>query len=64
MGHAGAHVHPSEGDALGKIKALEDAGVFMVNHPSNFGDGMKLLLEQKSSPGPFVSTKKWLLNSS
>lgn len=44
MGHAGAFVAPGEGDALSKIRALEDAGVVMTDHPAKFGDGMKKLL--------------------
>ena len=49
MGHAGAHVSPGEGDALSKIKALEDAGVLMTDHPSKFGDAMKALLWPNAS---------------
>jgi succinyl-CoA synthetase alpha subunit len=44
MGHAGAFTSAGEPDALVKIKALENAGVTMVNHPEKFGDTMKTLL--------------------
>lgn len=44
MGHAGAFIAPGEGDALSKIRALEDAGVVMTDHPAKFGEGMKKLL--------------------
>ncbi|KAI9879400.1 MAG: hypothetical protein M1830_008619 [Pleopsidium flavum] len=44
MGHAGAFVAPGEADASTKIRALEDAGVVMTNHPAKFGDGMRKLL--------------------
>ncbi|KAI9644558.1 hypothetical protein NHQ30_006579 [Ciborinia camelliae] len=44
MGHAGAFTLPGEPDALTKIKALENVGVTMVNHPAKFGDAMKVLL--------------------
>lgn len=44
MGHAGAFLLPGEPDAKTKIKAFEDVGVTMVNHPARFGDAMKVLL--------------------
>jgi succinyl-CoA synthetase alpha subunit len=44
MGHAGAFTVPGEPDALTKIRALEQVGVTMVNHPAKFGDTMKRLL--------------------
>ena len=44
MGHAGAFVAPGEGDAMSKVRALEDAGVVMTDHPAKFGEGMKKLL--------------------
>lgn len=44
MGHAGATVRAGEKSAKAKVKALEDAGVVIVNHPSKFGEGMKNLL--------------------
>ena len=44
MGHAGAFMVPGEPDAVMKIRALEQAGVTMVNHPAKFGDTMKRLL--------------------
>lgn len=44
MGHAGAFTIAGEPDARQKIKAFEDAGVTMVNHPAKFGEAMKRLL--------------------
>lgn len=44
MGHAGAFTVPGEPDALTKIRALEQVGVTIVNHPAKFGDTMKRLL--------------------
>lgn len=44
MGHAEAFTVPGEPDARMKFRALEDAGVTMVNHPAKFGDAMKRLL--------------------
>ncbi|KAB8289611.1 hypothetical protein EYC80_010527 [Monilinia laxa] len=44
MGHAGAFLQPGEPDAKTKIKAFENVGVTMVNHPAKFGDAMKVLL--------------------
>lgn len=44
MGHAGAFTLPGEPDALTKIKAFENVGVTMVNHPAKFGNAMKALL--------------------
>src|SRR5438046_7063002 len=43
MGHAGAFAAPGESDAQTKIRAFEDAGVTVVNHPSKFGEGMESL---------------------
>ena len=47
MGHAGAFVGPGEGSAAGKSSALKNAGAFLTNHPSKFGDQMKTLLGSK-----------------
>jgi succinyl-CoA synthetase alpha subunit len=44
MGHAGAWAAPGEGIASSKSKALEDAGVTMVDHPAKFGGVMKNIL--------------------
>lgn len=44
MGHAGAFVGAGEKKAAGKVRALEDVGVVITNHPSKFGEGMKRLL--------------------
>lgn len=44
MGHAGAWTGIGEGTAESKYKALENAGVTMVDHPAKFGSVMKGLL--------------------
>lgn len=44
MGHAGAWVGLGEGTAEAKYKALESAGVTMVDHPAKFGEVMKSIL--------------------
>jgi succinyl-CoA synthetase alpha subunit len=41
MGHAGAWTGIGEGTAESKYKALEGAGVTMVDHPAKFGGVMK-----------------------
>ena len=55
MGHAGAFVAPGESDACTKIRALEDAGVVMTNHPAKFGEGMSRLLGSISNSTSTVS---------
>ena len=50
MGHAGAYISRGEGNAMSKKLALRDAGVVMVDHPSDFGDGMKRLLGNTRQP--------------
>ncbi|KAF2273567.1 uncharacterized protein EI97DRAFT_435989 [Westerdykella ornata] len=44
MGHAGAWTGLGEGTAESKYKALESAGVTMVDHPAKFGGVMKEIL--------------------
>ena len=48
MGHAGAFVGANEKNAMSKVRALEDAGVVITNHPSKFGNGIKKLLASDS----------------
>ncbi|KAK2761545.1 hypothetical protein FQN54_001373 [Arachnomyces sp. PD_36] len=48
MGHAGAWAAPGEAEGRAKIKALEDAGAVLVNHPEKFGEGMKALLRNSA----------------
>ena len=55
MGHAGALVRAGERPAKAKVKLLEDAGVTMVHHPSNFGEGMKGLLQSRDTGAHTVS---------
>ncbi len=49
MGHAGAWTGLGEGTAESKYKALERAGVTMVDHPAKFGNLMKGLLAKSAS---------------
>jgi succinyl-CoA synthetase alpha subunit len=44
MGHAGAWAAPGEASSADKIGILERAGVVMVDHPEEFGAGMKQLI--------------------
>ncbi|CBX94016.1 similar to succinyl-CoA ligase subunit alpha [Plenodomus lingam JN3] len=44
MGHAGAWAGLGEGTAESKYKALESAGVTMVDHPAKFGGVMKEIM--------------------
>ncbi|KAF2658760.1 succinyl-CoA ligase-like protein subunit alpha [Lophiostoma macrostomum CBS 122681] len=46
MGHAGAWTGLGEGTTESKYKALEKAGVTMVDHPAKFGGVMKDILAQ------------------
>ncbi len=57
MGHAGAFTASNEPDASAKIRALQEVGVTMVNHPAKFGEVMKTLLGQsgRASSGSAVT---------
>lgn len=57
MGHAGAFILPGESDARTKIKQFQDVGVGIVNHPSQLGNAMKLLLGKsgRADSGPTIS---------
>ena len=48
MGHAGAFVGAGENKAVAKVRAFEDAGVVITNHPSNFGKELKQLLASEA----------------
>ena len=52
MGHAGAFVGAGEKKAVGKIRALEDAGAVITYHPSKFGEEMKQLLASEAYRTP------------
>ena len=62
MGHAGALVSAGEKTAISKVRALEDAGVVITNHPSKFGDSMKQLLGGCSHRTSSVSAKIYDMN--
>ncbi|KAK2750328.1 hypothetical protein FQN57_003808 [Myotisia sp. PD_48] len=55
MGHAGAWAAPGEPDAQTKIRALQNAGAVLVDHPEHFGEGMKTLLSNTSRRPVFQS---------
>ncbi|KAK4162541.1 succinyl-CoA synthetase-like protein [Cladorrhinum sp. PSN259] len=49
MGHAGAFtIYGQQPNANDKISALRSAGVTMINHPGQFGDVLKMRLEEPS----------------
>ena len=45
MGHAGAIVTGGKGTAAGKVAALKEAGINVVNSPTEIGQGMKECLD-------------------
>lgn len=46
MGHAGAFSVPGEPTAADKVKAFQQAGISVVNHPAKMGNAIKTALEQ------------------
>ena len=54
MGHSGAFIGRGEGDAMSKIRALEDAGAVITSHPEKFGGVMKQLLAAHVRNGSLV----------
>jgi succinyl-CoA synthetase alpha subunit len=54
MGHAGAIVTGGKGTAIGKKRALEKAGIAVVDNPSEMGEVMANLIKDKNGDGVFV----------
>ncbi len=46
MGHAGAIISGGKGTAAEKIKAFEEAGIFVANDPSEIGSVLLKALEE------------------
>jgi len=49
MGHAGAIIAGGKGGAREKIAALERNGIHVVHNPAKMGEGMKMLMNQKTN---------------
>lgn len=51
MGHAGAIISGGKGGAVDKIRALERAGIHVVDNPSKLGEAMFEIFKERSSDG-------------
>ncbi len=47
MGHAGAIISGGKGTAAEKMKAMKNAGIYVVDSPASMGETMKLALSKK-----------------
>jgi succinyl-CoA synthetase alpha subunit len=54
MGHAGAIVTGGKGTAIGKKKALEKAGIAVVDNPSEMGAVIAEMLKARNGDGIFA----------
>lgn len=51
MGHAGAIISGGKGGAVDKIRALERAGIHVVDNPSKLGEAMFDIMQKRGSEG-------------
>jgi succinyl-CoA synthetase alpha subunit len=51
MGHAGAIISGGKGGAKDKIRALEKAGIHVVENPSMLGEAMFEIMQKRGSEG-------------
>jgi len=54
MGHAGAIITGGKGTAIGKKKALEKAGIAVVDNPAEMGAVMAEMLKARNGDGIFA----------